>query len=123
MGPPVLFATILRTLSVPGFTRRLVTTSSPPPACTGPTVAVQPPAGIATTANPPSPVNPGGAHKGGEGEVSVTVQIEPTVVVTIPDPGVGSVVMTVVGPVGPPGPVHDTLNVYVPGITGVPVVF
>ena len=67
-------------------------------------------------------MNPGGAHKGGEGEVSVTVQIEPTVVVTIPDPGVGSVVMTVVGPVGPPGPVHDTLNVYVPAISGVPVV-
>jgi hypothetical protein len=49
----------------------------------------------------------------------------PKVVVTVAAPFElpGKVIVTGVGPVFPPGPEHDTLNVYVPGITGVPVVF
>ena len=93
--------------------------STPPIAVTGPTEAAQPPA--AATANPPLPVNVGATHGVGS-DVSVTVHMSPngTVTVALPDPG--NVIGTGFGPVyGPPDPVHDTVNRYVPGIDAAPV--
>ena len=92
--------------------------STPPIAVTGPTEAAQPPA--AATASPPLPVNAGATHGVGNC-VSVTVHVSPNGAVTMPTPDPGNVIVTGVGPVVPPGPVHDTLNVYVPGIIAAPV--
>jgi hypothetical protein len=99
---------------------RLPTLTIPPLAVIGPALADQAAAGV--TAKPPLPEKTAGVHGAGSG-VSATTHVSPLGALTVVTPVPGSVMLTVVGPDGPPGPLHVTVKVYVPAICVAPVFF